>query len=119
VPGPPVRLAGQGVRELAVRREFGYPPYTTLARVVASSGDREGAVRLAGQAAEAARACGVEVLGPAPARDGGRRGTVRYQCVLRAADGRAVRAAAREALGAAPAKAGSRITVEMDPQEFR
>ena len=104
--------------ELAVRREFGYPPYATLARVVASSGDREGAVRLAGQAAEAARACGVEVLGPAPARDGGRRGTVRFQCVLRAADGRAVRGAAREALGAAPARAGSRITVEMDPQEF-
>jgi primosomal protein N' (replication factor Y) len=105
--------------ELAVRREFGYPPYATLARVVASSRDREGAARLAGRAAESARGCGVEVLGPAPARDPGRRGTFRYQCVLRAADGRAVRAAARAALGAAPAKAGGRITVEMDPQEFR
>jgi len=106
-------------RELAVRSEFGYPPHTTLARVVASGPDREAAASLAAQVAESARGCGVEVLGPAPARDRGRRGTFRYQCVLRGSDGRAVRAAARAALEGAPTKAGSRVTVEMDPQEFR
>lgn len=105
-------------RELAVRREFGYPPHTTLALLLASGPDRASALALAAQAAEAARTDGVEVLGPAPARERGRRGAIRYQCVLRGADSRAVRAAARAALERAPARAKSRVTVEMDPQEF-
>jgi primosomal protein N' (replication factor Y) (superfamily II helicase) len=104
--------------ELEMRRELGYPPYATLARMVASHASREGALRLAAQIAEAARAWGVEVLGPAPSRDPwGARG-VRYQCLLRAADPEMVRAAARAALGSAPARQGGRITVEMNPQEF-
>jgi primosomal protein N' (replication factor Y) len=104
--------------ELDVRRELGYPPYTTLARVVASHTSREAALRLAAQVAESARACGVEVLGPAPSRDRGGPSAFRYQCLLRGADPGAVRAAARAALGGAPASKGSRVTVEMNPQEF-
>ena len=104
--------------ELKTRREFRYPPYTTLARVVAASATREAAARMAEAVAESSRARGVEVLGPAPARDPGRSGVFRYQCVLRAADAEAVRAAARAALGDAPTRKGSRLTVEIDPQEF-
>ena len=104
--------------ELAVRRELGYPPYATLARVVASHPARETAAGLAAQIAEASRTRGVEVLGPAPARDPGGRAGFRYQCLLRSADPGAVRAAARAALRTAPPRKGGRITVEMDPQEF-
>jgi primosomal protein N' (replication factor Y) len=104
--------------ELAVRRELGYPPYTTLARVVASHPSRDAAATLAAQVAESSRARGVEVLGPAPSREPGRLKAFRYQCLLRAADGDAVRAAARAALEGAPATKGGRITVEMNPQEF-
>ncbi len=103
--------------ELKMRRELGYPPATTLARVIAASAVREAAARMAEAIAESSRARGVEVLGPAPARDSGS-GVFRYQCVLRAADAEVVRAAARAALGDVPMRRGSRLTVEMDPQEF-
>ena len=104
--------------ELEIRRDLGYPPSATLARVIASSPDRLAAERLAGTIAGSVQMCGVEVLGPAPARDPGSRAAFRYQCLLRAADAGAVRAAARTALASAPARKGTRITVEMDPQEF-
>ena len=102
--------------ELEVRRQFGYPPYTVLARLVASSADREIASGLAQRAAEIARGCGVAVLGPAPAR-GAARAAFRYQCLLKAADGEAVRAAARAALAGASAGKHGRLTVEIDPLE--
>jgi primosomal protein N' (replication factor Y) (superfamily II helicase) len=105
--------------ELKIRQELGYPPYTTLARVVAAGATRAGAAAIAAAVAESSRARGVDVLGPAPARDPGGSAAFRYQCVLRAADGAVVRAAARAALACVPLRKGSRITVEMDPQEFR
>jgi len=104
--------------ERKVRRELGYPPFTTIARVGAASATREAAARMAAEIAESTRARGVDVLGPAPARDPGRSGTFRYQCLLRAIDAEVVRAAARAALGDAPLRKGGRLTVEMDPQEF-
>ncbi len=104
--------------ELEIRRDLGYPPYATLARVIASSPDREAAQRLAVGVAGLVQTRGVDVLGPAPARDPGSRVAFRYQCLLRAADASAVHAAARTALAGAPTKKGTRITVEMDPQEF-
>jgi primosomal protein N' (replication factor Y) len=105
--------------ELKIRQELGYPPYATLARVVAAGATRAGAAAIAAAVAESSRARGVDVLGPAPARDPGGSAAFRYQCVLRAADGAVVRAAARAALACVPLRKGSRITVEMDPQEFR
>jgi primosomal protein N' (replication factor Y) (superfamily II helicase) len=103
--------------ELEVRRELGYPPYTTLARVVVSHPAREAAAKLAAEVAESSRACGVDVLGPAPSRDAAGRVLSRYQCLLRSPDPGRVRDAARTALGT-PARKNGRITVEMDPQEF-
>ena len=104
--------------ELAVRRQFGYPPYTVLARLMAAGPDRQAAQRLAAEAAEIVQRFGVEVLGPAPARDPGPRAAFRYQCLLRASDGDAVRAAGRAALVAAARARHGRLTVEMDPQEI-
>jgi len=104
--------------ELAVRRQFGYPPYTALASLIAAGPDRQAAQRLAAEAVDIVQRFGVEVLGPAPARDPGPRGGFRYHCLLRAADGDAVRAAGRAALTAAARGRRGRLTVEMDPQEI-
>ena len=106
--------------ELRARREFGYPPFTALARVVASGHDLAEAGALAARAAEAARAQGAEVLGPSPVDPAG--GRARVQVLLRAAGREVVRDAARAARDAAgPARRGSRagrIAVDIDPQEM-
>ena len=104
--------------ELAVRREFGFPPYSALARLTASSADRGAAQAVALGAAEAARERGVEVLGPAPARLLRGRGFFHVQCLLRASTREAVRTAAREALVRLSPLRGARLTVEIDPQEI-
>ncbi len=119
--------------ELRIRREFGYPPYAHLARLVAGARDRETAQALAARAAEIARAGGVEVLGPAPPTAAPLRGVpggharVRVQCLLRSRDAGALRHAAREALaGAAPPRGRAygvrqyaRLVVDMDPVDVR
>ncbi len=108
--------------ELRVRQEFGYPPFTHLARLIATSRDRESAHMLAARAAAIARECGVEVLGPAPIVGGQARGAgirqVRAQCVLRSSAAETVRAAARAALAGVGPLRGSRLVVDMDPQEM-
>jgi primosomal protein N' (replication factor Y) len=102
--------------ELAVRREFGYPPYASLARIVASSPDRAVAYGLAEQVAKVARACGVDVLGPAPSIGAGKR--VQAHVLLRSPEPAAVRNAAHEALVQASRGRRDRLTVEIDPQEI-
>jgi len=107
--------------ELAIRREFGYPPSAHLARLVASSPDRSAARVLAEQVAETARGQGVEVLGPAlvpggaPIRGGRQR--FRVQCLLRGQSRAKVRTAACAALARAARRRSVRLSVEMDPQE--
>jgi primosomal protein N' (replication factor Y) (superfamily II helicase) len=102
--------------ELAVRREFGYPPYASLARIVASSADGAAAERLAERVAEVARAHGVDVLGPAPSIGQGKR--VHVHVFLRSQERAAVRNAAEEALAQASRGRRDRLTVEIDPQEI-
>ncbi len=108
--------------ELRVRQEFGYPPFAHLARLIATSRDRENAHTLAARAAAIARECGVEVLGPAPIVGGqARRAGIRQaraQCVLRSSAAETVRAAARAALAGVGPLRGSRLVVDMDPQEM-
>ncbi len=125
VPDHPAIVALQADRdedlyrgELEVRREFGYPPFTHLARLVAGSPDRSAAHALAERAAAAAREQGVEVLGPAPARGGERSGRFHVQVLLRSPERQAVRTAAREALAAAVRPRSARLWVEIDPQEL-
>jgi primosomal protein N' (replication factor Y) len=102
-------------RELEVRREFGYPPYTVLAALLAVGNDRAAAWDLAVRAAEIARRGGADVLGPAPDRDPGPQGTFRYRGLLRSSDGAVVRSAARAALSAAGRGSRHRLVVEMNP----
>lgn len=104
--------------ELKIRREFGYPPYAHLARVIATGRDPESVRRLTARAADIARGCGVDVLGPS--HDPRVRGRMpfRMECLLRSSVRDAVRTAARRALEDAAAARGSRLTVDIDPQEM-
>ena len=104
--------------ELRVRREFGYPPYTHLARVIAAGRDLESARRLAARAAEIARTCGVDVLGPMHGPRVRGRAPYRVECLLRSSVRDAVRNAARRALEEAAPTRGSRLVVDIDPQEM-
>ena len=108
--------------ELRARREFGYPPFTYLARLVASGRDAAAAGALAARAAAAGRAHGADVLGPSTLGRAGGRAAARSQCILRAATREAVTDAARAARdAAAPRGRGSRsgrVTVDIDPQEI-
>ncbi len=111
-------------RELAVRREAGYPPYTRLAAVL-FSGKRESDVEaIATRVAGALRADpaleGVEVLGPAPQALARLRGQHRWHLLLKATHAARVRAAAARALDAAEAEPRPRrvrVIADVDPVE--
>lgn len=100
--------------ELRVRREFGYPPFSHLARLVISGPEPECSQALAERASAAARASGVDVLGPAPV--GTSRG-VRVQILLRGPTRAAVRGAVRAAQEDLGPLGRNRLIVDMDPQE--
>lgn len=101
--------------ELTARRDFGYPPYARLVRVVAEAAEPAAARRLAERVAAAARAHHLDVLGPSPLRGSG---GARVQCVLRAADRAAARDGARAVLAEVAPPAGARLVVDVDPQEM-
>lgn len=108
--------------ELQARREFGYPPYTRLVRIVALGADASAATAAAERAAAAAGGvAGVEVLGPVPAAASGMR-PARVHCLLRAKELATVLAAARAAVAAAarPRRGpdAGRIVVDVDPEEI-
>jgi len=87
--------------------------------VTAAGPDRQAAEKLAAEAVDIVQRFGVEVLGPAPARERGPRAAFRYHCLVRATDGDVVRAAGRAALAAAARGRRGRLTVEMNPQEIQ
>ena len=103
-------------RELAQRRELGYPPFAELVKVTCS-GQAEGDVLR--EVAEAAREEGARVLGPvhvrdatapSPARDGRRA----LQLLLKCPDATAVAERLRVILPMVPA--GIRVRVDVDPR---
>lgn len=104
-------------RELADRRELGYPPFARLALVrldaVEESQARAEASRLAARARDAG-GNSVRVLGPSPAPIARLRNRYRFQFVLRGTD----RSAIRKSL-LAVARSGSdrrvRVAIDVDP----
>lgn len=122
VPEHPVMQAIAGGRdagfydaELALRREFGYPPSSRLVRVVAEAAAPAAARALADRVAAAGRAHGLDVLGPAALRGSDGR---RVQAVLRAEDPAAARDGARAVLAETPAPRGARLVVDVDPLDL-
>jgi primosomal protein N' (replication factor Y) len=98
--------------ELTARRDFGYPPYARLVRIVAETASAASARALAERVAAAARARHLDVLGPAPLRGSG---GARVQCVLKGADPAAVHDAARAIVEEVVPPAGARLVVDVDP----
>ncbi len=95
-------------RELATRRELGYPPFSELIKVWASG---PSGVALLERAVAAAISCGAVVLGPIPARRSGVDGT---EILIKAADAGLVAAELRVILPEVPS--GSRLRVDVDPR---
>jgi primosomal protein N' (replication factor Y) len=114
-------VAGFYERELARRRELGYPPFGRLI-ILLLSGPREAEVIAAAQrlASEAAGALygGVSVLGPAPAPLWRLKGRHRWQLVLKGPKGPAVGEVARAlvALALKGLPRGVRLDADVDPQ---
>lgn len=95
-------------RELAARRELGYPPFSELIKVWASG---PSGAALMERAIAAVISCGAVVLGPIPARRGGVDGT---EILIKAADAGVVAAELRVILPDVPS--GSRLRVDVDPR---
>ena len=116
--------------ELRRRKALGYPPFTTLIRVIGAAIDRDAAyaavtaLRDRVEAAEVAGAVGadgdhsrVAVLGPAPLFM--LRGKARYQLVAKATDRAGAITAVRDAVDAVSADRRHRevaLSVDVDPQ---
>ena len=113
--------------ELRRRKALGYPPFTTLIRVICAAVDRDAAYAAANALRErissasatmaVTDASPLAVLGPAPLFM--LRGKSRYQLVVKAADRAAAIAAVREAVDAVSADRRHRevaLSVDVDPQ---
>jgi primosomal protein N' (replication factor Y) len=112
-------------RELADRKELGYPPFTRVGLVrtdaVAEAQARhacEALARVAHEAASRAQAR-VDVLGPAPAPLARLRNRYRYRLMLRSMDRRALRAVLREVdLARASLARSVRSSIDVDPVQL-
>ena len=104
-------------RELDLRRELAYPPFTELVKVSALGAS---AGELIGTAAEVARAQSARVLGPIEApypqggRDSRRLGEMGLQLLLKCPSAQAVALGLRDILPRVPR--GTRLRVDVDPR---
>jgi primosomal protein N' (replication factor Y) len=112
-------------RELHLRQELGWPPYSRMALVRIEGPDAAAVAATAERAAGMLRS-GVKdtkgeamrVLGPAPAPIERLRGRYRWQVMLRSTDAAAMRAALasmQASLGGRGARAGVFVGVDLDP----
>ena len=103
--------------ELERRRALGYPPFSSLIRVVCSSPDGAGAHAAAAELRALIAPPNAQVLGPAPLFR--LRGRARAQLVVKAGDRAAAIAAVGEAVESSigrRAKDGVNVSVDVDPQ---
>jgi primosomal protein N' (replication factor Y) len=99
-------------RELELREELAYPPFSELIKVTASG---PAADDLMIAAAAAARSSGARVLGPVPVRVYGKDGPVdSRQILLKCDDARPVAGGLRDILVGAPR--GTRLSIDVDPR---
>ncbi len=116
-PEPEAALEALLGRQLERRKRFGYPPFSTLAKLQFTARDRGGALAAAQRAADALVTSGAvdtELLGPASAPVERVRGRFVFNIVLRAADD-----ARLEALMSALPRSypGAKLLVDVDPQD--
>jgi primosomal protein N' (replication factor Y) len=114
-------FAGFAERELAERREAGYPPYLRLASVRFTGAEEaqvERAATMVGDRVRDSLPAGVELLGPAPQLLVRARNVYRWHLMLRGRAASALHDAARSALDAAetePAARRVRVACDVDP----
>ena len=109
-------------RELAERKEAGYPPFTRLAAVLFWGRDEAPVEALATRVGDALRAepqDDVQVLGPAPQAIPRLRNQYRWHLLLKSRRGPALRALAHHAIRTAEAARvrGVRVAADVDPGE--
>jgi len=103
--------------ELERRRALGYPPFSSLIRVVCSSPDAAAAGAAAAELRALIAPPNAQVLGPAPLFR--LRGRARWQLVVKAGDRAAAIAVVGEAVDSltrSRAKSGVNVSVDVDPQ---
>jgi primosomal protein N' (replication factor Y) (superfamily II helicase) len=113
-------------RELRLRQELGWPPYSRMALVRIEGADAAGVAAMAeraakalrSQAATAKKADAMRVLGPAPAPIERLRGRYRWQVVVRSTEASTMRAALvsmQAELGGRDARGGVFVGIDLDP----
>lgn len=105
-------------KELEQRRELRYPPFSSLANVLATCSDERDAQEAAAVAAEALRSSGAsacEVIGPSPAPIERLRGKYRWHVLVRSEDRSALASCVSHALSKAPARVRAVLTADLDP----
>jgi primosomal protein N' (replication factor Y) len=112
-------------RELRLRQELGWPPYSRMALVRIEGADAGAVAAMAERAAKAlrsqvgdAKVDAMRVLGPAPAPIERLRGRYRWQVVVRSAEAAAMRAALasmQRQLGDRDARDGVFVGIDLDP----
>jgi primosomal protein N' (replication factor Y) len=115
---------GFAERELAERREAGYPPFTRLATLLLTGADEkqvESAAEALGEAiAPEAEARSVQVLGPAPQALARLRGKYRWHLLLKGGSAPTLRAVVARGLEWAESKArpgAVKVVADVDPVE--
>ena len=111
-------------REIALRRELGYPPFARLVNIRFSARDEDQVRQCAGQVADflgrAATGMPVSLLGPAPAPLARLRDRSRWQLLLKSSDAACLRRLCRHLLAnrkkLCPARV--RMAVDVDPENM-
>jgi primosomal protein N' (replication factor Y) len=110
--------------ELPARREFGYPPWTGMIRIVVRGSDEQASERFAEQLTDdvkktiAAWSVKARTLGPAPAPMAKLRGQFRFQMLLFSAEFKQLHAAVREATDGKKGPDGVQWIVDVDPSDM-
>jgi len=103
-------------QELALRREFRYPPYRALINVVVSGPAAAAAQEVSTRLAAAVR--GGEVLGPSPAPLARVRGRYRFQVLVKEGEEMAARRSLADLVRSLAVPRGVKVVVDVDPVEL-
>ncbi len=108
-------------KEIALRQEFAYPPFTRMVSLQISSNVKEKAVKASDEIGKAARRlagkAAIEIMGPAEAPIARIKGKHRRHLILKGASSQALHALVRTLLKANPVRDVT-IKVDFDPVNF-